>query len=297
MKKSALFVILVVFLSSAPLFADGGSIPFKRNVTVFEPNQRAMIAWNGSDEILLLSMDLKASEATKVLEVLPLPSEPVVKKGDVETFRRATALINQKIRRPNTGRRRGGGRGGGGGSARPAGEVTFHQKIGAQDIHVTHVLDTGGFIDWVEKYLQSAGVENPDIPAGIKKAVGQYLEEGFTWFVFYVVSLDEALKTGEAIQYKFKTKFLYYPMKVTQTATGRTTIDLLVLSPRLLEKFPGIPSHEVQLRHEPVSITSRELRGLNPDMDTLLGHREDMKLRIWRIQGQASSFRQDLIAH
>jgi hypothetical protein len=112
-----------------------------------------------------------------------------------------------------------------------------------------------------------------------------------------VVSLDEALKTGEAIQYKFKTKFLYYPMKVTQTATGRTTIDLLVLSPRLLEKFPGIPSHEVQLRHEPVSITSRELRGLNPDMDTLLGHREDMKLRIWRIQGQASSFRQDLIAH
>jgi hypothetical protein len=297
MKRSAFVIILLIFLGPAPLFADGGSIPFKRGVKVFEPNQRAMIAWNGVEEILLLSMDLKVSAATQVLEVLPLPSEPAVKKGDVETFRRATALINKKIRKIPRGRRAGGGRGGAGGSARPAGEVTFHEKIGAGDISVTHVLDTEGFIDWVEKYLRSAGVENPEIPAGIKKAVSQYMTEGFTWFVFYVVSLDEVLRTGEAIQYRFKTKSLFYPMKVTQAAAGSTTIDLLVLSPRLLEKFPGIPSHEVQLRHEPISITSRELRSLNPDMDTLLGHREDMKLRIWRLQGQASAFKRDLIAH
>ncbi|MGO9950728.1 MAG: hypothetical protein ACLPN1_00775 [Dissulfurispiraceae bacterium] len=104
------------------------------------------------------------------------------------------------------------------------------------------------------------------------------------------------LQTNEAIQFQFKTKFLFYPMKVTQTAVGRTIVDLLVLSPRLLDKFPGIPSGEVRLRHEPVSITSRELRSLNPDMDALLGHRASMKLRIWRLQGKASAFKQDLIA-
>ena len=155
-----------------------------------------MIAWNGLEEILLLSTDMRASEATQVLEVLPLPSEPKVKKGDVETFRRATALINSKIRKPPVAVARSGG-----GAARPAGEVTFHKKIGAHDISVTHVLNTEGFISWVQKYLESLQVQNPVIPPATQKIVDEYLAEKFTWFVFDVVSLDEVLSTGEAVQY------------------------------------------------------------------------------------------------
>jgi|GEM_PF-3814427 hypothetical protein len=59
-----------------------------------------MIAWNGLEEILLLSTDMRASETARVLEVLPLPSEPKAKKGGVEALRRAAALINRKIRKP-----------------------------------------------------------------------------------------------------------------------------------------------------------------------------------------------------
>ncbi len=293
MKKVSILLVPLLLLCVPYLFADGGLIPLKQGVRMFKPNQRAMIAWNGSEEILLLSTDMSASEATQALEVVPLPTEPKVKKGDVETFRRATALINRKIRKPSAAR-------GGGGPlpapGRPAGEVTFHKKIGAHDISVAHVLSTDGFIAWVEKYLGSLHVQNPIIPPATKKIIDEYLAGKFTWFVFDVISLDEVLITGEAIEYRFKTKFLYYPMKVTQTVEGATTVDLLVLSPKLLDKFPGIPISQVQLRHEPVSITSEELRSLNPDMDALLGHREDMKLRIWRLQGEISSFQQDLIA-
>lgn len=291
-KKVSLVLILFLALGTPPLFADRGLIPFKPDVQIFEPNQRAMLGWNGEEEILLLSTDLKASAPTQVLEVLPLPAEPQVKKGDVETFRRATSLINKKIRTFALPAGKGPALLG----APPAGEVTFHKKIGAHDISVTHVLNTAGFISWVEKYLKSAGVQNPIIPAANQRIIGEYLAAGFTWFVFDVVSLNEVLSTGEAIQYRFKTKFLYYPMKVTQTVAGQTNVELLVLSPRLLDRFPGIPASQVQLRHEPVSITSRELRSLNPDMDALLGHREDMKLRIWRLQGAMAAFRQDLIA-
>ena len=296
MKKVSIFLVPLLVLCAPNLFADGGLISLKRGVQMFKPNQRAMIAWNGSEEILLLSTDMRASEATQVLEVVPLPSEPKVKKGDVETFRKATALINSKIRKPSMAR--GGGRGGGakGGAGRPSGEVTFHKKIGAHDISVTHVLSTDGFIAWVEEYLGSLNVQNPEISPEMKKIVDGYLSEKFTWFVFDVISLDEVLSTGEAVQYRFKTKFLYYPMKVTQTVSGSTLVDLLILTPKLLSSFPGIPSSQVNLRHEPVPITSKELRGLNPDMDDLLGHREDMKLRIWRMQGKISSFKQDLIA-
>jgi hypothetical protein len=212
-----------------------------------------------------------------------------VKKGDVETFRRATTLINQKLPKPKLYPGKGP-------RGAPAGEVTFHKKIGAHDISVTHVLNAREFLSWVENYLKSQGVQNPTIPEANKRIITEYLAEGFTWFVFDVVSLNEVLSTGEAIQYRFKTKFLYYPMKVTQTVQGHTDVELLILSPRLLDKFTGIPAHQVQLRHQPVSITSQELRSLNPDMDALLGHREDMKLRIWSLRGALASFNKDLVA-
>jgi hypothetical protein len=295
-KKVSLFLILFLLPWASNLSADRCPIPFRPDVQIFEPNQRAMIAWNGAEEILLLSTDMRASKATQVLEVLPLPSEPKVKKGDVETFRRATALINSKIRRPPP---RYGVKAPGAApiTPPPAGEVTFHKKIGAHDVSVTHVLNTKGFISWVENYLKSLGVKNPRIPEAQKQVLGEYLAAGFTWFVFDVVSLDEVLSTGEAIQYTFKTKYLYYPMKVTRMVQGHTNVDLLILTPRLLDTFSGIPSREVKLRHEPVAITSRELRSLNPDMDALLNHREDMKLRVWRLSGPLSSFDKDLLVH
>ena len=121
-----------------------------------------MIAWNGTEEILLLTTDMKASDSTEVLEVLPLPAEPIVKKGDIEIFRKATKLINNKlieqhriISKRNGGKER---------ISQPAGEITFHKKIGAHNISVAHVLDKDGFINWAEDYLDSLGVKNPVIP-------------------------------------------------------------------------------------------------------------------------------------
>jgi len=62
--KRILFIVSLLLPLAA--VADRGSIPFKPHVQVFEPNQRAMIAWDGHEEILLLSTDLSASEPTKV---------------------------------------------------------------------------------------------------------------------------------------------------------------------------------------------------------------------------------------
>jgi hypothetical protein len=253
-----------------------------------------MIAWNGKEEILLLSTDMRASDSTQVLEVLPLPAEPTVKKGDIETFKKATHLINRKIRAQHSlmSKRNGGKEK----IYKPAGEITFHKKIGAHDISVAHVLNKNGFIRWVEKHLDSLGVKNPEIPEGLKNTVGEYLEEEFPWFVFDVVSLDKELKTNDAIQYRFKTAFVFYPIKIMSTEEGYTSMDFLILTPRLLKSFPGISLEKIHLQHEPISITSKELKDLNEEMDELLNHRENTKLRIWKIEGLISEFKKDLIA-
>ncbi|MHB9134021.1 MAG: DUF2330 domain-containing protein [Armatimonadota bacterium] len=293
-----LAVVTLLLLAVAGALADRGSIPFKPNVRVFEPNQRAMIAWNGKEEILLLSTDLHASEATKVLEVIPLPAKPEVKKGDAKVFVKATNLINAKLPQPaplsldhTRGTKASPQR------SRPAGEVVLHEKIGAHDISVIHVLNNQGFITWVETYLKKQGVEKPVIPNTLKQSVNEYLQEKFAWFVFDVVSLDVKPKTNDAIQYRFASASLFYPLKISRTDAGNTKIDLLILTPQLLNNFTGIPIKQVRLMHQPIPLTSRELRSLNPDMDTLLGHREDMKLRIWRLEGKLSSFDKDLKAN
>lgn len=75
-----------------------------------------------------------------------------------------------------------------------------------------------------------------------------------------------------------------------------TWMDLLVPTSKLLSKLPGMPIQQVKLRHEGVSISSKELHSLGEEMDDLLGHPGNMKLRIWQIRGKLSSFKKDSIA-
>jgi hypothetical protein len=289
---AGLFIILFLFNAQA-LYADRGSIPLNPNVKVFEPKQRAMIAWNGTEEILILSTDMSASAKTKVLEIIPFPSEPVVKDGDIEIFRKAMKLINQRLQERHAQTVQKEGQEDTRGS--PAGEVTFHQVIGAHDIMVIHVLDVNSFMEWVKRYFSAYGVKNPKIPEAIKTVVDEYLKEGFLWFVFDVVSLDKVPTTSEAIQYRFKTESLFYPLRITRTEEGETSIELLVLTQRLLIQLPGIPIEERKLPYEPIGMSSEELRGLDEEINELLGREEKVKLRIWHIEGKLSGFKKDLL--
>jgi len=123
MCKLALVAVALLVFVPQQTQANCGGIPFDPRVVIFEPNQRAVIAFNGQEEILLLAADLRVSEPTKILQVLPLPSEPKVTKGDLEVFVQATNQINSKLRPPPAMPAMGGM---GGGGALPAGEVTFH---------------------------------------------------------------------------------------------------------------------------------------------------------------------------
>jgi hypothetical protein len=53
MKKIVGLLVLSIAFSAQVVYADRGSIPFRPNVKIFEPTQRALIAWNGEEEILL----------------------------------------------------------------------------------------------------------------------------------------------------------------------------------------------------------------------------------------------------
>ncbi|MEO0142872.1 MAG: DUF2330 domain-containing protein [candidate division WOR-3 bacterium] len=284
------FLTEILLLSM--IFADRGLIPFNPNVTIFEPNQRAIIAWNGIEEILLLSTDLSASDSTMVLEILPLPSEPKVKKGDIETFRRATNLINQRI---YISKKKNGGRLSEEIIPPPA-EIVFHEKIGAHDISVVHLKEVNGFVEWVKKYIASLGFEGEIISQAHKELIEEYINGGFVWFVFDIINLNKEQNTLEPIQYRFATEKLFYPLKITRLASGFTTVELIILTPRLLSRFSGISIKRINLAHEPITITKEDLKSIDEDIYELLKNFSEMKLRIWKIEGELNSFIQDLIA-
>jgi hypothetical protein len=157
-------------------------------------------------------------------------------------------------------------------------------------------LAPDGFITWVVDYLKKQGVAAPLLPPGMKSLITDYIRDGYRWFVFDVVSLEPELTTSQPIQYRFSTKWLYYPMRITSLASGKTSVELLVLTPRLLSEFPGIPVEMVNLEHPPISLTTGEIKWLNEEMCELLSGRNNTKLRIWKIEGLLSSFTQDLLA-
>jgi hypothetical protein len=283
-------VAAILLLCASTAAADRGLVPLRPGVKVFEPVQQALVAWNGTEEYLLLSTDVHASGETEVLEFLPLPSEPTVEQGDRELLRRATSLINQRLMESRHGRLGYEGKG------RPAGVVTFEGRIGVHQITVARVLDAGGFAQWVEQVL---GRDRPDdfvLPPSVVRGVEDYLEDDFRWFVFDVIRVGDEAASTDALLYRFATDKLYYPLRATSTASGRSSIRLLVLSSKLLRQFDGWPSRRVDLLHAPIKLVPGDIRQLGGGLEELFSEEERPWLRIWEIEAELSDFDRDLLA-
>lgn len=305
-----IIALIVLALSSAvPVYGDAGMISLIPGVQLFEPNQRAVIAWNGKEEILILSTDTYASKPTKVLEVLPLRNEPTIEKGDPEIFEKATRLINEMNdrRRPPT-RSANQAPPGAAAGAMPAGEVTQHKRIGRHDISVTHVLDEKGFFDWAEEYLRSQGADTPKIPKPIRNAVRGYLNRGFTWFVYDIVELGTTIQTNEPIQFRFKSDCVFYPLIITQTQSKIVNVQILLLTREYLWEYPELPRGHIQVgwQHVPdaqriaeemVILTQHQVQELSPAINDLFGQKDGIKLRNWTlIPDKHGRFHHDLVA-
>lgn len=308
MRVQIITLMVLALSSTVPAYGDAAMISLVPYVQLFEPNQRAVIAWNGKEEILILSTDTYASEPTKVLEVLPLKKEPAIEKGDPEIFEKATRLINDmnEHRRPPalpTNQPPSGAAG-----AMPAGEVTQHKRIGRHDISVIHVLDEKGFFDWAEEYMRSQGADTPKIPRRIRKAVQGYLNRGFTWFVYDILELGTTVQTNEPIQFRFKSDCVFYPLIITQTESKIVNVQILLLTREYLREYPELPRDHIRvgLQHFPdaqhiademVILTQHQVQDLSPAINALFGQKDGIKLRNWTLVPEMRGrFYHDLVA-
>lgn len=293
MKSNSAIILLSVALAIM-CRADMGSIPLKKGVRIVEPNQDAIIAWNGKEQLLYLQTTLGASEETKVLEVMPLPSKPTVEEADPEVFVRCKSLLPRVKVRDSAGGDPFGPFSAPG--ELPPARVVERKMIGAHDLRTVELLDAERFSAWVTAEF---GAENEglEVPAPLLAVIGEYARDGYKWFLFDVVDLKQEAAKKTPLRIRFETDKLYYPMRITRTEKGHTTVSLSILTTVLFNKEDciGIPREDIRVPTRPILLAGAKVNWIDPPLFTLLGRPPTVQLRTWEISGEIDSFQKDLL--
>ena len=102
MRYTTCVAFLVAWGAVRTAVADCGSIPFKPSIRIFEPTQRALIAFNGREQILILSTDLRAlnSDQIAVREMVLFPLRGPTRSGPSRAIRERFSGIGHACRLP-----------------------------------------------------------------------------------------------------------------------------------------------------------------------------------------------------
>jgi hypothetical protein len=220
MNVNHFIAVLCFFLIISPISADGGIISLgPPDITFYESGQNAIVAWDGTEEVLILSINAFSSESTAALKVVPLPSNPTVEEGTLDSFAQIRKIIREK------GRKRiempiifpfSGAPGDEMGS--PHIEITLRRQIGPHDITVVKVNDLDYFLTWVDDFTLSKGFEYRGVSPEFKETVSNYLERDIKFFVFDVIDTDIESMSMKPLIYTFETEYLFYPLEITATS-------------------------------------------------------------------------------
>ncbi|UCC27698.1 MAG: DUF2330 domain-containing protein, partial [Candidatus Bathyarchaeota archaeon] len=215
--------LFLVSMSISSVFADRGMIPVNPEVSVYEPGQKAILAWNGHEEIMILSTDVSSSQQTIVLEILPLPSKPTIAAGSFQSFQRIQNLIwneglNLFIYGDKSEVRSG------------SVEVVFHEEIGAHNITVVKASDTAELSSWMDDFLEASDVDELVSLGSFESVIEDYMNRGFRYYVLDLITVSSEEKSVDPILYRFDCGFLYYPLVITTPVGGNTEITLFLLT-------------------------------------------------------------------
>jgi hypothetical protein len=204
-------------------------IPVSPGVSVYEPGQKAIIAWNGREEILILSTDVNSTQETLVLEILPLPSKPIVEAATFYSFEEIQNMIwEEGINRFMYSTK--------GEAQLGSVEVLFHEEIGAHNITVVRASDVSEFIDWTEDFLAASDVNEKISLGAFKSVVEDYMGRGFRYYALDLIAFSQEERSVNPILYRFDSSFLYYPLLITSPVAGNTEITLFLITEDKVDK-------------------------------------------------------------
>jgi hypothetical protein len=176
--------------------------------------------------VIILQTDVRADKETKVVEFMPLPSEPKVSLAAEGCFEGLQKMVHKHQLHYYGGY--GGLRRGNGGSGEGV-EVVSVAELGPHQVTVVKVAGADEFVQWVKAFFEEHDLGEPSLEVDIRLVVTDYLDRGFHYFAFDVVSPSPEKKTVQPIVYEFESGHFYYPLKVTNLYGGTGTVELFTI--------------------------------------------------------------------
>lgn len=268
MTKRIVTVVLVLLSYVCPATGDMGRITTSEAI-VHEDSQKAIILHNLDEEILILGTDFVYDRKMTILKFIPFPSEPKVSLSEGDPFERVFKLI-KKYKLIHSRAKSGES------SAVPV-EMHFSARIGAHDVTVVKINEIGEFEGWVRKFLKDKGLPLGKDYQEVGEVASDYVKRGFRYFVFDLVDVTPEPHFVEPLAYRFKSKKLYYPLKISNTFGGRGKIDLIVFSSAVLCSSSG-SSHSNCFNNPKIKATTSakinpvELKNIFSESQTFFGN-------------------------
>jgi hypothetical protein len=304
--------MLATFISAPFAIGDGGIVG-PPQIYIYERAQNAIVAWNGNEEVLILSIDIESSESTRVLRVIPLPSSPTeVKEGSFDSFTKLQDIVNEKLRELFNNTHRDGKIGWNsdlsGEAAAPSNiEITFQDIIGAHNITIFHILDGTNFSDYATDFAHLAGLTDITFSVSFQETVEQYMQDNISYFVFDIIDTSEEEHSLNPIVYIFETDFLYYPLKITAASdVGETYAHVNVFciaKDRIREEVFSDLSFYSNIYYSwyytdlfnSLNLTENELKEISEDVWDIF--KDDPILMSYSYYGQYTNLDGDIIAY
>lgn len=289
-------IIVSVSLLAVPVAsADRGMIPINPNVSVHEPGQKAIIAWNGVEEGLILSTNVSSERQTKVVEMIPLPSKPEkVEEASFESFEVIQGLIMRH------GFQLAEDRGGEGKAGGNAPEIVLHTEIGPHDITVARANSKAGLLEWISDFLNEQDVQRKVSLRDFEPVVEDYLERGFNYWVIDLIEVSDE-RSVKPIYYEFDSSFAYYPLEITRPVGGSGEVDLFLLTEdNVSGNISPLEKAQYDLdESEPMEfhVSSSELKNIDERVADLFTFENGARLTVLTYEGPMTGLDQDLILH
>ncbi|MCD6409889.1 MAG: DUF2330 domain-containing protein [Candidatus Verstraetearchaeota archaeon] len=244
----AAVLLLAAALSLNAVAADKMVIPVD-HYWIYEPSQKAIIAWNGETEVLILSVDLRAGktyhveeswgngeeEAAEVVavEVLPLPSVPEVEQVSTKAFTVIQQYVNERLREKRLAVPFYEGLAAGAKGAGSLGlEVVFTEIIGPHNVTVLKAENASALLEWLQQVAVQHGYELIEAPIidDAEQLLQGYIERGYSYFAVDVVTVEDSIRSVKPLAYTFKSEKLYFPLKISTLQVGWTTVTLFTIT-------------------------------------------------------------------
>ncbi len=294
-KKIGLILIffLVSLFTSSTSLGDGGLIG-PPQIDVEENAQNAIVAWNGTQEVLILSVDTTTSQSSSVLRIVPLPSNPLeIKEGNFDSFTKLQNIVNEKLTRHYLNKGYGWDEASKLGNESGV-EITYQDIIGAHNITVVKVNNLTFFVEWTKNFAMNKNLTNINFSDSFKNTVEDYLNKDIRHFVFDLIEANEIQQTVEPIIYRFNTTFLYYPLNITAFSdAGETysTINVFIISEGAVKK--DVISEYRYYFQLYINLTKEELNEISPDIYKLF--EADPFLTKFDYYGKLSRLQKDIL--